>query len=568
MPTYRITDPVSQKTLRITGDKPPTEQELDTMFQKVRGVDEPKQEKKGFFGRIGESLSKRASGIGETLKETAQGKITPLETGLRVVGDIAGGAGDVAGESIATAGKALLNTATLGNADKIGQALAQSELGKQAIGALSSGMEEYNKWKSSSEVNRRTGEVIESLVDIASLIPTGRVAKTAGTAATRGALEVATSVPQKIGQGLEATTRRTISQAASIDNNTLKQIIKNPKAFGKESIANYTREPFGEKLVQVYKKLDNEVGDGGKVYESIRKSGAQVEIPQNKVLETLSEKYGIIARQDGGTVRLSYQGGGKTNLDPGDIKALETFVNTYKGDVFNANKALNARMALSDMAGYGGNVTKNVQLVANDLRQNIFDPAMKKNIKGLKEIDAKFAPDRKALDSFRKEYFVKDGGSYRLADNAISKLANLTGKGKEEALKRIKPLIPDIEEQINVSKAIENIRELAEKRVTGAYGAGAAPAVGAVLGLGAGGPVGAVVGAVASSLITDPMKIVPIIRQYALKKNMIVSPLSKVGMTINRMKKGLPLTLDEKDILSGALLYAANELKDVYENQQ
>lgn len=35
MPTYTVTDPSTQRTLKLTGDKPPTEQELDEVFSKV-----------------------------------------------------------------------------------------------------------------------------------------------------------------------------------------------------------------------------------------------------------------------------------------------------------------------------------------------------------------------------------------------------------------------------------------------------------------------------------------------------------------------------------------------------
>jgi len=41
MPTYNVTDPTSGKSMRLTGDSPPSEEELDQIFSSVGGVKEP-----------------------------------------------------------------------------------------------------------------------------------------------------------------------------------------------------------------------------------------------------------------------------------------------------------------------------------------------------------------------------------------------------------------------------------------------------------------------------------------------------------------------------------------------
>ena len=41
MPTYRVTDPTSGKTLRLTGDSSPTEQELEDIFSKINATAQP-----------------------------------------------------------------------------------------------------------------------------------------------------------------------------------------------------------------------------------------------------------------------------------------------------------------------------------------------------------------------------------------------------------------------------------------------------------------------------------------------------------------------------------------------
>lgn len=44
MPTYKIKDPQSGKTIRITGDSPPTEQELNQIFASTGGSPTPPQQ--------------------------------------------------------------------------------------------------------------------------------------------------------------------------------------------------------------------------------------------------------------------------------------------------------------------------------------------------------------------------------------------------------------------------------------------------------------------------------------------------------------------------------------------
>jgi len=53
MATYKIKDPETGKTIKLTGDSPPTEQELEEIFSKVRGPAEPPE---GVLSKIGSLL--------------------------------------------------------------------------------------------------------------------------------------------------------------------------------------------------------------------------------------------------------------------------------------------------------------------------------------------------------------------------------------------------------------------------------------------------------------------------------------------------------------------------------
>lgn len=130
-----------------------------------------------FSQRASENLKKRGEEIKTTVKETAAGKITPVETGVRVVGDIAGAAGDIVGAAISP------------QIEK----LAQKPYIKPAFGALAKGLDYYNKWKNSSETNKRVGETIEAVTNIADLAGSVELATLAKSGVKTAAEEAATA---------------------------------------------------------------------------------------------------------------------------------------------------------------------------------------------------------------------------------------------------------------------------------------------------------------------------------------------------------------------------------------
>lgn len=115
MATFRITDPNTKRTIRITGDSPPTEQELNNIFQTI-GKQQPQQEisKLGFgitpFKRVQQEffrgrpslLEQVAIGAGETAGLGFPSRIIGQERFQRLTGKtglekVARGVGTVAG---------------------------------------------------------------------------------------------------------------------------------------------------------------------------------------------------------------------------------------------------------------------------------------------------------------------------------------------------------------------------------------------------------------------------------------------------------------------------------------
>ncbi len=143
MPTYRITDPDSGQSFKITGDSPPSEQELNQIFAARKGASIGEktlpsvstQGSPGFFSRVGTDLANRGRNIGkeyqassdETMPETLRRVPGRL---LRTAGEVAGGIGDPIQETI----KSLYTTLTpQAFQDAVKEALAKAGTQSQQI---------------------------------------------------------------------------------------------------------------------------------------------------------------------------------------------------------------------------------------------------------------------------------------------------------------------------------------------------------------------------------------------------------------------------------------------------
>jgi hypothetical protein len=82
MPTYRVTDPNSGKTLRLTGDSPPTEAELEQIFASQQPAQAPEQPQGQTFGDL----------MGLALSHANVPLITPALKGAEVAAPIVSGA--------------------------------------------------------------------------------------------------------------------------------------------------------------------------------------------------------------------------------------------------------------------------------------------------------------------------------------------------------------------------------------------------------------------------------------------------------------------------------------------
>jgi hypothetical protein len=165
-----------------------------------------KEPKKGFLSRfadhaieaakgVGEQFEKRGAKVGETFGRAARGEQNPLSTGLQVVGQAAGAVGDVVGEGIMFAGKEIYDTSAAvrstweegGTADvidrdkkafaKAGQTILNTSMGKEAVNAISQGVESWNQFKKTKPVFASNLEAIYNVGDLATIFIGGAAAK-------------------------------------------------------------------------------------------------------------------------------------------------------------------------------------------------------------------------------------------------------------------------------------------------------------------------------------------------------------------------------------------------------
>ena len=222
-------------------------------------------EKEGFFKRLGDDLKKRGKGILETWRETVAGEITPLETGLRTVGGVAGGLGDVLGQVMVSGFRALPDIVEDPLRAK-GRDILESEVGQLGMAALQQGFEAYDEWR---ESHPRAAKSLEATINIAEWIPIGKGAGLAFKGAKRitPPAKAIAELPEKgIKQIKKVRTDKAISQVDDLVGTIaqgkkaeLPKVKRALKDLDTEGVKTYSqlRERVDEKIKVISKEVDD-----------------------------------------------------------------------------------------------------------------------------------------------------------------------------------------------------------------------------------------------------------------------------------------------------------------------
>lgn len=405
-----------------------------------------------------------------------------------------------------------------------------------------------------------TGQSLAQGDDLATAAKTGLESAAAG-GVTGGVISGVPAAARTAKNVTNSLAKFGTSQITGLSPETIKTLIHNPQGVDAAVQEGISRNSLGSKVETALNQRLDELSHTGKEYNQIRNGPDSVEIPQGTV-EAVLQKHGLQMELDQKSQQNAVESltgqnrfGQDVNnrpkiairttansvpMKPGDIAALESWINQYGGEsTLTGNGFLNARKGLSQLAEFGQDPSKSdiSNVIAKDLR-HLYDTVGKKQIPGLAELDAKFAPEKKLLERVRKDYLNPDGS---LKDNALNKIVNLTGKGKDIVLERLKQISPGIEQDINILRSLEDIQVASGQKV-GTYVRGGI----AGFAFSGGNPIAVVV----SAILATPEIAVPIIKNFG-KAQKIASPV--IEGIITKMRKGQPLGELAKKLISRAI---------------
>lgn len=225
----------------------------ESLRNSVKSQNKPAEAPKqpGFIERVGADIKKRGTEVFDTFKEAAEGKINPLETGVRVVGQAAAGVGDVIGEGISSAASYAPEPVK-----QLGVDILKTKAGQMGLDAIQSGVEAYTDWATK---NPRLAKDLEGVVNIASILPAYKGAKAAGTFAKEAAedvVETGIKSAAKVGGMAVDASKNVLTKASDVITpieSGVSTVLKNseiPKSSIAEKFNRYAEQ--AEKAIQDY----------------------------------------------------------------------------------------------------------------------------------------------------------------------------------------------------------------------------------------------------------------------------------------------------------------------------
>lgn len=501
---------------------------------------------------VKEGISKISQDFQTTMNKTSE----PTGTGERIL-NYASGAGHLAGDVAGTIGGLI--------GSFIEPVLPEGV--KKTLGNVASFVDEKVK-----SIPGMTPEIEQALGDVfntVSLLGGGKVKKpVASTVAKIGENVVQKTenlvknvtpklvVPvEKSADAIRNVRDYAFTQATGLQPETLKLLVEHPEKYKAAELGGLSRATMADKVKLAFDKRLEDFSELGKAYDKVRNSNETVTF-KPQFVENILNKYGLQIDKKGKILSSSES----VPLQKGDIADLENFIKQYNpknpnslsglggtgSPEMTSNAFLNARAALDNLANWEGNPTKSKvsEAISKDLR-HAFDEQGKKQLTGLSELDAQYAPEAEILKKLKRDFLNADG---TLKDSALNKVANLTGKGKDLQLERVKQLLPGIEEEARILKAIEDV-EYASGRAVGSYARGAAGGIGFATG-----NIPLILGAV----VTSPKILVPMILKYGPEIKKI-----NVESLIEKIKAGRKLSMAEKGAVKTVIEKAANAIGNV-----
>lgn len=336
-----------------------------------------------------------------------------------------------------------------------------------------------------------------------------------------------------------ATGKFTASQLSGLSPETVEQAVKGAGKVSEAMKKGMSRETVATDFNAALKSRLSDLSSTGKEYEGIRNSTDVVKVPKGTLPSTLRE-FGIDVTKDG-KLKLSSE---SPPLSPADVSSIERFISQYGTEkALSGNGFLNLRRALDDMAGWEEGKTDNAERISRALRQE-YDGLGKAQLKGLKELDAKYSGEIDELKGYKKEFFNKDG---TLKDSAVNKIANATGAGRARLLSRLEAIKPGIADDIKTVKAIEDLQAARGQKVgTYARSVAAGGGVGAAAGAAIAGIPGAIAGSLIGLWLSEPGTVLKALETYGKASGLMESVIDRLK---GKVRAGEPPTPGDERLM-------------------
>lgn len=362
----------------------------------------------------------------------------------------------------------------------------------------------------------------------------------------QGAKQVAKAGWKVVDTVADASTnaaKGTFWQVYKLNQETIEQAFKDPKLFSaaqKVWADDYIRET-ADNVVKAVKTRADDLSELGAEYASIRKGVAVAD--DVEVGSILQKNIALVPEKQ------------LTKADKTVIKDLTGYMEWYKGkltdeDILSLRKQLDS-VKFDPTTWLERKLSPQGNRIASAMRKDV-DNIAKERITGLRELDAKFAPEIAEVNKLKSIIFDR---KWELKDRYIADISNLMWKGKELKIERIRKIIPDIDEKLNMYRALKDVDNAVQGFKVGAYAGGAGLPVAWAVGWLVGWVPWALVWAVVYQMVSNPKLGIEIVKKLAMAVDMKNS-------IVKSMKAGIALKKEQITALLGGIKAQVREWVD------
>lgn len=367
--------------------------------------------------------------------------------------------------------------------------------------------------------------------------------KTAGNALNKGS-EYTNPLTLPIKGGITAASygsgvlKEGLGQILGQSKDVVQFVMDHPDLINDETLRNTSRTAIAQDVEAALNLKESELGEAGAAYEPIKTpqvsqagtagfEGLKNNPHDNAIpvtrnfLEDQIRSVGKLDVEDGEIKPTTISKVGKNELSKlQDV--LDTFKPAFQRGYLSPEEFLTLRKRL-DNAAFNDSGIKNTNLadIAAGVRTGLND-TYRKLIPGLEEADNEYSAKSSELKILRKGVLDKNGD---LLDSAINKIANASGKGKDQFLERLEQITPGITLRLQALKTIEELNSSGIK--VGAYTRSILQAgrTGAAVFGAATGNIKMLAGALTMDIISQPKTAVAIMKAVAKVRPEVVAPV-------------------------------------------